>query len=115
MGFVGRSRVSCFSLDSPRPWPDSGLIAPFRWAGAWWETFLSLGKNLRARQKEFIALMFFKWAFFKGLKSPCRVHWKIKLFLEAGGGGKVKKRDGFNKRILPLPRQIVFKHPSLKK
>jgi hypothetical protein len=25
-----------------------------------------LGKNLCARQKEFIARMFFKWAFFKG-------------------------------------------------
>jgi hypothetical protein len=66
-GFVGRYHVSCFSLDSPRPWSGSALIAPFRWAGARWGTFLSLGKNLRARQKEFIARMFFKWAFlFKG-------------------------------------------------
>jgi hypothetical protein len=43
--FVGRSRVSCFSLDSPRPWPGSALLAPFRLAGARWGTLLSWGKT----------------------------------------------------------------------
>jgi hypothetical protein len=37
-----------------------------------------LGKNLRARQKEFIAWMFFKWAFFKGKKArPAHVGIQI--------------------------------------
>jgi hypothetical protein len=44
-----------------------------------WEIFI-FGKNLRARQKEFIAWTFFKWAFQKGLKSPSRARRKIKLF-----------------------------------
>jgi hypothetical protein len=60
------SGISCFSLDSPRPWSGRALIAPFRWAGAWWGTFLSLWKIFRAWQKECIARMFFKWDFFKG-------------------------------------------------
>jgi hypothetical protein len=45
-GFVGRSRVSCFSLDYPRPWPE-----PFRWAGAQWRTFSSLGENIACSTK----------------------------------------------------------------
>jgi hypothetical protein len=46
-----------------------------------------LGKNLCAQQKEFIARMFFKWAFYKGKKSLSRARRKIKLFCEAGGNG----------------------------
>jgi hypothetical protein len=46
-----------------------------------------LGKNLRARQKEFIAWTLFKWAFQKGLKSPSRARQKIKLFREVGRNG----------------------------
>jgi hypothetical protein len=93
-GFIGHSFVSCFSLDSPRPWPGSTLLAPFCWAAARWDKFI-LGKNLRPRQKEFIARMFFKWALFNGSKSPSHARRKIKLVCEAGETLKVKKGGGW--------------------
>jgi hypothetical protein len=63
-GFVGRSRVSCFSLDSPRPWPGSAQLAPFRWAGARWGTFFYLGEKLACSTKGVYSTDVFQMGFF---------------------------------------------------
>jgi hypothetical protein len=60
------------------------------------------GKKLCAGQKEFIAHMFFKWAFFKVKKARPAHVGKSNYFAKRGKAGKVKKG-------------IVFKAPSLKK
>jgi hypothetical protein len=63
-----------------------------------------LGKNLLARQKEFIARMFFKWAFFLKVKKARPAHvGKSNYFAKRGGTGKVKK-GGFNK----IPPPFLF-------
>jgi hypothetical protein len=60
-----------------------------------------LGKNLRALQQEFIARMFFKWAFLKVKKAPPAQVEKSNYFAKREKTGKVKKGGGFNKIIPP--------------
>jgi hypothetical protein len=57
--------------------------------------------------------MFFKWAFLKVKKARPAQVGKLNYFAKRGKTGKVKKGVDLIKD--PLPRQIVFKPPSLKK
>jgi hypothetical protein len=63
-GFIGHSRVSCFSLDSPRPWSGSALLAPFCWDGARWE-IIYLGVKLAGSTKGVYSTDVFQMGFLK--------------------------------------------------
>jgi hypothetical protein len=71
---------------------------------------VSCEKNLCARQTEFIARMFFKWAFFKVKKARPAHVGKSNSFAKRGETGKVKKGKGGSDKRPPLHRP-----PSLEK
>jgi hypothetical protein len=100
-GFPGHPHVSCLSLDSPRPWPTSALLAPFCLAGARCED-LYLVKKLVCLKKNF------KHGCFSNIKNHALRTLENQIILRSRGGLVKSRAGGGSDKITPPPLENHF-------